>query len=199
LRIHTIGQDCSIGKMLVSIEVTRALQALGHDAKFVATGQTGIMIEGDGCPVDCVVSDFISGAVEKQILAQQHHEMLIVEGQGSLAHPRYSAVTLGLLHGCVPQGMILCYEAGRKAVNGMEHIPLKSLAELRTIYENTAAIMFPSQVIGIAMNSRLLSAQAAAEERERVRQELGLPVCDVIRHGPDELVEAVLQLHAQSR
>jgi len=199
LRIHTIGQDCSIGKMLVSIEVTRALQSAGHDAKFVATGQTGILIEGDGCPVDCVVSDFISGAVEKQILAHQHHEILLVEGQGSLAHPRYSAVTLGLLHGCVPHGMILCYEAGRTAVNGMEHIPLKSLAELRTIYENTAAIMFPSKVIGIAMNSRLLSEQASAEEREKVRQELGLPVCDVIRHGPEELVEAVLQRRAEAR
>jgi len=199
LRVHTIGQDCSIGKMLVSIELTLALQAAGHDAKFVATGQTGIMIEGDGCPVDCVVSDFISGAVEKQILAHQHHDILLVEGQGSLAHPRYSAVTLGLLHGCVPHGMILCYEVGRTAVGGMEHIPLKSLAELITIYENTAGIMFPSKVIGIAMNSRLLSEEAATEEREKVRQELGLPVCDVIRHGPDELVAAVLKLNAEAR
>jgi len=143
------------------------------------------------------VADFVSGAVEKQILAHQHHEILLVEGQGSLAHPRYSAVTLGLLHGCVPHGMILCYEAGRTAVNGMEHIPLKSLPELLTIYENTASIMLPSKVIGIAMNSRMLTDAAAEEERERVRQELGLPICDVIRHGPDELVEAVLQLHAE--
>ncbi|MCA9231115.1 MAG: DUF1611 domain-containing protein [Planctomycetales bacterium] len=197
LRIHTVGQDCSIGKMLVSVELTRALQARGHDAKFVATGQTGIMIEGDGCPIDCVVADFVSGAIEKQILAHQHHDFLFIEGQGSLSHPRYSAVTLGLLHGCLPHAMILCYEAGRTAVNGMEYIPLKSLPELRTIYENTASIMMPARVIGIAMNSRLLSGAAAEAERQRVREEMGLPVCDVIRHGPDELVDAVLQLHAE--
>jgi uncharacterized NAD-dependent epimerase/dehydratase family protein len=194
LRIHTVGQDCSVGKMLVAVELTRALQAQGHNAKFVATGQTGIMIEGDGCPVDCVVADFINGAVEKQILAQQHHEILLVEGQGSLTHPRYSSVTLGLLHGCIPHGMILCYEVGRPSVHGMPHIPLKSLAELRSIYEHSANIMFPSQVIGIAMNSRLQTAEAADQERDKVRREFGLPVCDVIRHGPGELVEAVLQL-----
>ena len=116
LRIHTVGQDCSVGKMLASVEITLGLKARGYDAKFVATGQTGIMIEGDGCPVDCVVSDFVNGAVEKLILANQHHDILLVEGQGSLSHPRYSAVTAGLLHGCVPHGMIMVYEAGRQNV-----------------------------------------------------------------------------------
>ena len=81
--------------MLVAVELARALNADGHDAKFVATGQTGILIEGDGVPIDCVVSDFVNGAIEKQVLAHQHHEILVVEGQGSLAHPKYSAVTLG--------------------------------------------------------------------------------------------------------
>ena len=88
--------------------------------------------------------------------------------------------------------MILCYEAGRKDVNGMEHIPLKSLPELRDVYETMASLMCPSQVIGVAMNSRLLSEQEADRERQRVRDEMGLPVCDVIRHGPDELVDAVV-------
>ncbi|MGI9427510.1 MAG: DUF1611 domain-containing protein, partial [Bythopirellula sp.] len=97
LRIHTVGQDCSLGKMLVALELSNALQRGGHDCKFVATGQTGILIEGDGAPIDCVVADFVSGAVEKLILANQQHEILLVEGQGSLAHPRYSGVTLSLL------------------------------------------------------------------------------------------------------
>ncbi|QEG36293.1 DUF1611 domain-containing protein [Bythopirellula goksoeyrii] len=199
LRIHTVGQDCSVGKMVASIEVARALQDQGYDAKFIATGQTGIMIEGDGCPIDCVVGDFISGAIEKQILAQQHHEILVIEGQGSLAHPRYSAVTLGLLHGCIPHGMILCYEVGRSWVRDMPHVNLKSLQELRTIYENTASIMFPSKIIGVAMNSRLLSEREANAERKKVHLELGLPVCDVLRDGPHDLVKAVQKLHMELR
>lgn len=194
LRVHTVGQDCSVGKMLVTVELSRALAAQTIPTKFIATGQTGIIVEGDGCPIDCVVSDFVSGAVEKLILANQHHEILMIEGQGCLAHPRYSAVTLGLLHGCMPHGMILCYEAGRKGFFGMEHLPLTGLAKLRQVYETMANLMCPSEVIGVAINSRLLSDQQAEQERQRIGEELKLPACDVIRHGPDELVQAVLDL-----
>jgi uncharacterized NAD-dependent epimerase/dehydratase family protein len=196
LRILTVGQDCSVGKMVVSVELARALQQRGHDAKFVATGQTGILIEGDGCPVDCVVSDFLNGAVEKLVLANQQHDVLLVEGQGSITHPRYSPVTLGLVHGAMPHGMILCYEAGRKFVRGMEDVPLTPLAKLRELYESLASIMLPSRVIGIGLNSRLLSDSDATKERERVSRELNLPVCDVIRDGPDELVDTILALRA---
>ena len=87
LRIHTVGHDCSCGKMVVSFEVARGLSKMGHDAKFIATGQTGILIEGDGCPVDRVISDFLNGAVEKQVFANQHHEILVIEGQGFICHP----------------------------------------------------------------------------------------------------------------
>jgi uncharacterized NAD-dependent epimerase/dehydratase family protein len=194
LRIHTVGQDCSIGKMLTSVELTRALRAAGHDAKFIATGQTGIMIEGDGCPADRVVADFLAGAVEKQILVNQHHDYLVIEGQGSIVHPKYSAVTLGLLHGCRPQGMILCYEVGRHMTHGMPQWPLPPLARMRELNEAMANVLSPSRVIGVAMNSSRVTAKAAETNRERVRAELGLPVCDVIRHGPDELVEAILAL-----
>lgn len=199
LRIHTVGQDCSVGKMLVALELTNAMKAQGVKAKFIATGQTGIMVEGDGSPIDCVVSDFVSGAVEKMILAHQHNDVLFIEGQGSLSHPRYSGVTLGLLHGCMPHGMILCYEVGRKTVYGMEDIPLKSLAEMVKINEIMANLQCPSKVIGIAMNSRKVSAEEAERERQRVQQELGLPVCDVIRHGPGELLHAINQLMPAAR
>jgi uncharacterized NAD-dependent epimerase/dehydratase family protein len=198
LRIHTVGQDCSVGKMLASVEITLGLKNRGCDAKFVATGQTGIMIEGDGCPVDCVVSDFVNGAAEKLVLANQHHDILLIEGQGSLSHPRYSAVTLGLLHGCMPHGMILVYEAGRRTVMGMEYIPLTPLATIVEVNEAMARLANPtSRVIGVAMNSRLLDTNEAEAERERVRRELGVPVCDVIRHGPEELVDAVLALRRE--
>lgn len=192
LRIHTVGNDCSIGKMIVSVEVARALQRKGLDAKFVATGQTGIMVEGDGCPVDCVVSDFVNGAAEKLVLANQHHDILLIEGQGSLSHPRYSAVTLGLLHGAMPQGLIMCYEAGRSHVRGMEHIPLKPLAEMIRIYEIMGSLQTPCKVIGIGVNTRKLTDKEAKAERERTQSELGLPICDVIRDGADELINAVL-------
>jgi uncharacterized NAD-dependent epimerase/dehydratase family protein len=194
LRIHTVGHDCSIGKMLVAVELTNALKAEGHDAKFIATGQTGIMVEGDGVPIDRVIADFVNGAIEKQVLAHQHHEILVIEGQGSLAHPKYSAVTLGLLHGCAPHGMIMCYEAGRTHHHGMEYVPLKPLGELIDVYETMANLISPSKVIGIAMNSHRLNADQAAAERERTRREFGLPVCDVIRDGPDELLQAIVQM-----
>jgi uncharacterized NAD-dependent epimerase/dehydratase family protein len=197
LRIHTIGQDCSIGKMVASVELTKGLKARGKDAKFVATGQTGIIIEGDGCPIDCVVSDFVSGAVEKLVLANQHHEILVIEGQGSLSHPRYSGVTLGLLHGCMPHGMIMVYEAGRSRVLGMEGIELQPLAKLIEVNETMASLAMPSRVIGIAMNSRLQSPEQAEAERRRVRDECGLPVCDVVRDGPWKLVDAVLNLQRE--
>lgn len=197
LRIQTIGHDCSVGKMVTAIEVTNSLKESGHDAKFVATGQTGIMIDGDGCPVDCVVSDFLNGAVEKLILANQQHDILLFEGQGSLCHPRYSAVTAGLLHGGIPHGMILCYECGRDEVGGMDGIPLPSLTRIRDLYETMANIQFPSEVIGVAMNSRLIDKDQVEVERERVKSELGLPACDVIRHGADELVQAVLECRSR--
>lgn len=197
LRIHTVGQDCSLGKMLVALELSNALQRTGVNSKFVATGQTGILIEGDGAPIDCVVADFVSGAVEKLILANQHHDVMLIEGQGSLAHPRYSGVTLSLLHGCMPHGMVMCYEVGRKNVNGMEHVPLHSLSKLVEVYETMANLMGPSKVIGIAMNSSFVSADEADREREKVRSELGLPVCDVIRHGPQELVQAIQAMSPQ--
>lgn len=196
LRVLTVGNDCTVGKMVVSFELTRALQQAGVDAKFVATGQTGIMLEGEGCPIDCVVSDFVNGAVEKLVLANQHHDVLLVEGQGSIMHPRYSPVTLGLVHGSRPQAMILCYEVGRKTVRALDHVPLKPLEEYRQLYERMANALHPSRVIGVAMNSRFVSEQQAQQERERIRQELGLPVCDVVRHGPDELVDAIRNFRA---
>ena len=194
LRIHTIGQDCSVGKMVTSLTVTNALKQRGIDAKFAATGQTGIVIEGDGYPIDCMVADFVSGAAEQLVLDHQHHDVLIIEGQGSLAHPSYSGVTLGLLHGCRPHGMILCYEVGRKTALGLDHVPLPPLSQIKHLYETMAGIFQPSRVISIAMNSRSLTDQQAQQERTRIADEFGLPVCDVVREGPDALVEAVLGL-----
>ncbi len=192
LRILTVGQDCSVGKMLVALEVARGLRRRGVDAKFVATGQTGIMVEGDGLPIDCVVSDFVNGACEKLVRANQHHEVMVVEGQATITHPRFSAVSCGLLHGANPHGMILGYEVGRTHIRGMDHLTLPPLRDVLEAYEHLAAFGHPAKVIAIAMNSRNVSPQEAEAERDRIRSEYGLPVADPIRHGPDELVDAVL-------
>ena len=194
LRVATVGHDCSIGKMLVAVEITNALKQRGERAKFIATGQTGIMIEGDGLPIDCVVADFVSGAAEKMILEHQRsHDILLIEGQGSLVHPSYSGVTLGLLHGSAPQALILCYEVGREFVTGVESVKIPPLAEIKKIYDVMANIHQRCECLGIAINSRKLNAAEAASERERIKAEFGLPACDVIRDGPDELVDAVLR------
>jgi len=197
LRVHTVGHDCSCGKMLASVEIARGLARRGVDAKFVATGQTGILIEGDGCPIDRVISDFVNGAAEKLVLANQHHSVIVVEGQGTLFHPRYSCVTLGLLHGSLPDAMILCYEMGRTHFHGMEQFALPSLEEVIEVYEKMAGIMHRSRVIGVAMNSYRFGDREAAAERDQVRRRLGLPVCDVVRHGPDELLDAILAFKRQ--
>ncbi len=112
------------------------------------------MVAGGGCPIDRVISDFVGGAAEKLVLANQHHDVIVVEGQGSLFHPRYSCVTLGLLHGLMPDGLILCYEMGRKAFYGMESMPLPSLEKVIEFYEAAANIMHPCRVIGVAVNGQ---------------------------------------------
>ncbi len=197
LRLLTIGQDCSVGKMVAALELANALKKHGVDAKFVATGQTGIMIEGDGCPIDRVISDFVNGAVEKQVLANQHRQVLVVEGQATISHPRYSAVSAGLLHGCVPHGMVLVYEAGRTHYSGMPHMPLPPLKRVIQAYEDLALFGQPAKVIAVAINSRRLNEAEADAERNRVRDELGLPAADPIRHGSDELVAAIEKLRKQ--
>lgn len=194
LRIHTIANDCSCGKMVTSVEVARGLNRAGVDAAFVATGQTGILVAGSGCPIDRVISDFVNGAAERLVLANQHHEAIVVEGQGSLFHPRYSCVTYGLLHGLMPDGLILCYEMGREVVFGMPSVPLPPLEKVIEFYEAAANLMHPCRVIGVAVNGQKFSDAEVAAECERVGRRLGLPACDVIRHGPNRLVEAVVGL-----
>lgn len=194
LRIHAVGHDCSVGKMVTTLELERGLKDRNVDAKFLATGQTGIMIVGNGVPVDCVVSDFVNGAVENLIVENQQHDVLLVEGQGSITHPAFSAVTMGLLHGCAPQGLIFCYEAGRTHVKGLLHVPLKPIKTYIDLYETIGSQRFPTKVIGIAMNGRYLTPEQAAAEKQAVQEMTGLPVCDVYRDGADVLVDAILEL-----
>lgn len=191
LRVATVGHDCSVGKMLAAIELTQGCCRRGMDAKFLATGQTGIMIDGDGVPIDCVVADFVNGAIESLVLKYQHHDVLLIEGQGSLAHPSYSAVTAGLLHGSAPQAMIFVYEAGRTATTSVDHRPIPPLRDIVNCFEVMARLRHPSRMIGFAVNTRLLDSKSAEEECRKIEREFGLPACDVIRDGSDRLVDAI--------
>ena len=197
LRVHTVGQDCSLGKMVVSLEVQQQLSSDGYDAHFIATGQTGIMISGEGVPVDCVVSDFVNGATEALIRRNEHHDILLIEGQGSLSHPSYSAVTTGLLHGCAPQALIYCYELGRREVKGLNGVNLVPHETLIPMYEAMGGLRHPCKVIGIAMNSRNATEEQADQERSRMENQFGLPVCDVYRHGATTLASATLKIRSE--
>ncbi|MCD0462429.1 DUF1611 domain-containing protein [Roseiconus lacunae] len=199
LRVHTVGQDCSLGKMVVSFEVQRELQRRGEDAHFIATGQTGIMISGEGIPVDCIVSDFVNGSVEALVRRNEGHDILLIEGQGSIAHPSFSAVTMGLLHGCAPQGLIYCYEVGRTSVKGLDHVPLVSHQKMIETYLANASLRCPSTLIGIALNGRNVSREEGEAERRRMESEFGLPTCDVYRDGAAPLADAVIKLRGELR
>ncbi|MEM8733053.1 MAG: DUF1611 domain-containing protein [Planctomycetota bacterium] len=190
-RVHTVGHDCSVGKMLVSVTLAQGLSARGREAHFVATGQTGIMVSGEGLPIDCVAADFVSGAAEELVLQSQAHDISVIEGQGSLVHPAYSQVTLGLLHGCRPHALVMVFEAGRTHVGGMPHVPLLSLSRQRELFETMANIYQPCKTIAIAMNGSKVSDTEAAKIADEVSNELQLPVTDVVRDGPDHLLDVV--------
>lgn len=197
VRILSVGQDCSVGKMVATLEIDAGLRERGLDSRFLATGQTGIMIKGHGIPIDCVVSDFVNGAAEQLVRDHQQHDFVLVEGQGSISHPAYSAVTAGLLHGSRPDGMVFCYEAARDQVKGLQDIPLPTIQQQMDCYLQMANVLEPSRFVGFAVNSRKLSEVESAQEIDRIEQEFGLPACDVYRTGADKLVDACIQLKTE--
>jgi len=194
--VHAVGSDCNVGKMTAMLEVRNALVKGGHKARFVATGQTGIFIEGWGTAVDAVVADFIAGAAEELVLkAAQDSDIVLVEGQGSLLHPGYSGVTLGLLHGSMPRGLILCHQSSREYIGDYHGrspwVKIPPLADLITLYEDAARPVFPTKVIGICLNTYDLDDVAARTAMRRAQEETGLPATDPVRFDPTPLSRAV--------
>lgn len=190
--VMTVGSDCAVGKMTVSIELARAAQNAGVKAEFVATGQTGILIAGWGIAVDRVISDFLAGAAEKLVLdADRSSEVLIVEGQGGLWHPAYSAVTLGLLHGSAPEALVLCHQAGREAIEEPPYTRLPPLGEMIDVYERAAATMRRSPVVCVALNCRGLNDRERARAIAEVEDVSGRPAGDVLAGDGPKLWEAV--------
>jgi uncharacterized NAD-dependent epimerase/dehydratase family protein len=191
--VLTVGSDCAIGKMTVALELDAAAKRRGLASEFVPTGQTGIAIAGWGLSVDAVVSDFLAGAAERLVLegVRRGGEWLFVEGQGSLLHPAYSGVTLGLIHGSAPHAYVLCHLAGQRFVDDDQRFPMPSLASLVELHERISLLARPARVAAIALNTRALDDREAREAMAAAEAETGLPAGDPVRFGAGVLLDAL--------
>lgn len=190
--ILTVGTDCNIGKMTTILEIQKEFQHRGLKADFVATGQTGMLIRGRGIAVDSIISDYIAGCIEKEIdqSAEEGYEYIFVEGQGALTHMGYSGVTLGLLHGTMPDAMVLCHQPAR--LRDDYGLPLPDLNRLIRFHEEAVAFFRPSKVVCIGLNSVGLTDRESQEAAARIEQETGLPAEDVFRFGANKLANALI-------
>ena len=198
--VLTVGSDCAIGKMTVSLELDREAQARGIASRFVPTGQTGIAIEGWGIAVDSVISDFIAGAAERLVVegGERGGDLLLVEGQGAISHPAYSGVALGLIHGSAPHAFVLCHLAGTTEVDGYPGYPLLPLAELVELHERMSLTRRRAAVACIALNTRYLDDDGARAAVAQAEAETGLLADDPVRFGAGRLLDALLEHLTQS-
>lgn len=192
-RLLTVGTDCSAGKMYTSLALTRALQALGLAADFRATGQTGILIAGDGIPIDAVVADFISGAIERLAPARLDGGWDVIEGQGSLFHPSFAGVSLGLLHGAQPEAIVMCHPVGRAHMRGVPDRALPELGECLEANLQAAKLTSPDvRAAGICLNTSHLDAAEARRVCEETEDRLGLPCTDPVAFGVEPIIDQLL-------
>lgn len=196
-RVLTVGTDCNVGKMVTALELTAGARALGLNAEFVATGQTGIMIAGWGVAVDAVVSDFAAGAIEEAVLRVADCDICFIEGQGSVAHSGYGPVTLATIQGACPDALILVHHAGRTHYIHPPQGPLPAFGWLREFYERATESVLPAKIVGVALNTHGCDPDVAADVAAKIERELGCPAIDPIRDGVGRLLEA-LGLRARS-
>jgi D-glutamate N-acetyltransferase len=192
--VLSVGSDCAIGKMSVALELDLEARNRGLRSDFVPTGQTGIAIAGWGIAVDAVVSDFVAGAAERLVAegVKRGGELLFVEGQGSLVHPLYSGVTLGLLHGSAPHALVLSHLAGSTEIDGCPGHPIPPLAELVELHERLSLPARKSRVVAIALNTRFLGEDEARAAIAEAAAMTGLPTDDPVRFGAGGTLDAVL-------
>ncbi|MGB1957800.1 MAG: DUF1611 domain-containing protein [Luminiphilus sp.] len=191
-RLLMLGTDCCVGKKYSALALHKALEARGVAATFRATGQTGILIAGGGIPMDAVVSDFLSGAAEMLTPDAAPDHWDVIEGQGSLFHPAYAAVTLGLLHGSQPDAMVLCHAVGRTVIDEYEDYPVPDLRECIAQYEQVARVTNrQSSIVGIGLNTQGLSDTEALSACRDASTLTGLPCVDPMRHALDSILDAL--------
>ena len=191
-RCLPVGTDCSVGKMYTALAMEKTLRERGLAASFRATGQTGILITGDGVPLDAVVADFMAGSIEWISPDNDADHWDLIEGQGSLFHASYSGVSLALIHGGAPDAMVLCHEPTRQHMRGLPGYSLPSLKQLQSLALELAHVVnSETRVIGVSINTSALSDSAAREQLQRIEDDMGLPTVDPYRHGADRLVDAL--------
>src|SRR5688572_19281112 len=191
--VHSVGSDTAIGKKVVTLELDRAARERGLRSVYVPTGQTGVAIAGWGIAVDHVISDYVAGAAERLVLdGAERGDLLFVEGQGALYHPAYSGVTLGLLHGSAPDLLVLVHKPNATHNRNYPDLPIPALNELIAAYESVAARVRPARVAAIALNTSDLDEEAARAAVVHAERETGLVADDVVRFGPDRVLDAVL-------
>ena len=191
-RVLAVGTDCSCGKMYTALAMEKEMRARGMNADFRATGQTGILITGDGVPLDAVIADFMGGAVEQLTPNNNDDHWDLIEGQGSLFHASYSGVTMALIHGGQPDYLILCHEPTRTHMRGLPHFPVPSMADLRPLALQLAQVVNDGcQVVGCAVNTAALSEDEANAYLAEQEKALGIPCVDPFRHGAGRLVDAL--------
>jgi uncharacterized NAD-dependent epimerase/dehydratase family protein len=191
--VHSVGSDTVIGKKAVTLELDAAARARGLSSAFVPTGQTGIAVAGWGIAVDHVLSDFVAGAADRLVReGSRRADLLWVEGQGALFHPAYSGVTLGLLHGCRPDALVLAHKAGARAIHNYPEVAIPPLRELVVAYEDACRPVRPVRVAALALNTVELDEEAARRAVAEAEEATGLAADDVVRFGPDRLLDAVL-------
>ncbi len=194
-RMLAVGTDCSVGKMYAALCMEREMRARGMNASFRATGQTGILITGDGVPLDAVVADFMSGAVEYLTPDNDPDHWDLIEGQGSLFHISYSGVTLALIHGGQPDALVVCHEPTRAHMRGLPEYALPSLEQVRDAALAMARVANPGcVVVGYAINTQALPEAEARAYVAEVEARLGLPATDPFRFGAAKLVDALAAL-----
>lgn len=199
-RLLTVGTDCSVGKMYATLALTEGLRARGLAADFRATGQTGILIAGEGVAVDAVVADFISGAIERLAPARDDGGWDLIEGQGSLFHPSFAGVSLGLLHGAQPEALVLCHEPGRPHLRGIPGRALPGLAECLARNLEAARLTSPDvRAVGICLNTSGMERGAALALCAATEAETGLPCTDPIALGVDPIIDRLLCLEPSTR
>jgi uncharacterized NAD-dependent epimerase/dehydratase family protein len=192
-RLLTVGTDCSVGKMYATIALTRGLKARGVAADFRATGQTGILIAGDGVAVDAVVADFISGAIERLAPARDDDGWDLIEGQGSLFHPSFAGVSLGLLHGAQAEALVLCHEPGRAHMRGVPGRALPDLPECLERNLEAARLTSPDvRAVGICLNTSAMDTETAQRLCSVIEQQMGLPCTDPYRFDVESILDQLL-------